>query len=182
MSSLINDLIDFTRTRLGAGMPIHASTCHLRTVCEDAIESARAANPASEFLLTIDAEPRLLGDGPRLQQVFSNLLNNAVQHGDRGKPVLVWAFVDGRQAVIAITNVGSPISPKAIESVFEPLVQAGEPAAAHDERTQTSMGLGLFIVRESVRGHEGEISVTSSAAAGTTFTMRLPLPEVEGLA
>lgn len=174
MSGLITDLLDFTRTRLGAGIPINASTCDLRAVCEEAVEAARTSYPACEFVLDLQDEAAIRGDVPRLQQALSNLLNNAVQHGERGKPVVLAVKADGAQAVLTIKNSGRPISAESLQVIFEPLVQAPSDMAELDERSKTSMGLGLFIVREIVRGHGGEIAVESSAVTGTVFTIRLP--------
>lgn len=175
MSGLISDLLDFTRTRLGAGLPINASACDLRAICEEAVDAARASYPASEFLLDVQGEVAVRGDVPRLQQALSNLLNNAVQHGERSEAIVVTASVAGDQAVLTVKNAGRPISPESLQRIFEPLVQAANPLAAPHARSKTSMGLGLFIVREIVRGHGGEIGVESSADTGTVFSIRLPI-------
>lgn len=174
MSGLITDLLDFTRTRLGAGIPIDASVCDLRAVCEEAVDAARTSYPACEFLLNVEGELLVQGDVPRLQQALSNLLNNAVQHGESDKPVVVSAKADGAKAVLTVTNSGRPISPEWLQVIFEPLVQAPGAMAGPHERSKTSIGLGLFIVREIVRGHGGEIDVESSETTGTVFTIRLP--------
>lgn len=174
MSGLITDLIEFTRTRLGAGIPINASTCDLGSVCEEAVDAVRTSYPESEFLLDVDGELTVQGDVPRLQQALSNLLHNAVQHGERGQPIVVRANAVGTEVVLTVRNSGRPISPGSLECIFEPLIQAPSAEAAPHERSKTSLGLGLFIAREIVRGHDGEIGVESSAATGTVFTIRLP--------
>lgn len=175
MSGLVNDLLDFTRTRLGAGLPIEATACDLRAVCDDAVDAARTSYPASRFVLNADQPIAVLGDVPRLHQALSNLLGNAVQHGDRREPVVITATADATGARLTIQNAGRPISADALKVVFEPLVQAESAGAEPHERSKTSMGLGLFIVREIVRGHGGSIEVESSQAGGTVFAIRLPL-------
>lgn len=174
MSGLITDLLEFTRTRLGAGIPINGVACDLRAVCEEAVDSVRSSCPAREFVLGVEGALAVRGDVPRLHQALSNLLNNAVQHGERSKPIIVQAKADGAQAVVSVKNFGRSIPPEWMQNIFEPLVQAPSAAAEPDERSRTSLGLGLFIAREIVRGHDGEISVESSTAAGTVFTIRLP--------
>ena len=174
MRGLITDLLEFTRTRLGAGIPINGSTCDFRAVCEEAVDAARASYPASEFLLDVEGGLAVRGDVPRLQQALSNLLNNAVQHGERSKPIVVCARADGAEAVLTVKNSGRPISPDSLHVIFEPLVQTPNAAAEPHERSRTSLGLGLFIAREIVRGHDGKIGVESTAASGTIFTIRLP--------
>lgn len=174
MGGLITDLLEFTRTRLGGGIPINMATCDLGAVCVEAVDAVRTSYPASEFVLSTEGEVVVRGDVPRLQQVLSNLLNNAVQHGARGQPIVVRVRADGEHAVLTVQNSGRPIPPEALQVIFEPLVQAQDAVAEPDERSKTSIGLGLFIVREIVRGHGGEVAVESSAATGTVFTVRLP--------
>ena len=75
--------------------------------------------------------------------------------------------------ILKVSNRGSPIAPEALRSVFEPLTQL-QNSREPDERSQTSMGLGLFIVREIVNGHSGAVTVESSLEDGTVFTVKLP--------
>jgi signal transduction histidine kinase len=75
---------------------------------------------------------------------------------------------------LSVTNFGVAISPETLPHVFEPLVQGTEAAPASQERSKTSLGLGLFIVREIAEGHGGTVAVQSSAETGTRFTMRFP--------
>lgn len=174
MSGLITDLLEFTRTRLGAGIPINGSACDLRAVCEEAVDSIRTSYPASEFVLDVEGELAVRGDVPRLHQALSNLLHNAVQHGERNKPIIVRAKADGAEAVVTVKNFGRPIPLEWLQVIFEPLIQAPSAVVEPHERSKTSLGLGLFIAREIVRGHNGEIGVESSTATGTVFTIRLP--------
>lgn len=174
MHHLITDLIEFTRTRLGSGIPIERSACDLRKVCEASLDAVRASHPGQEFLLDLAGNLELPADVPRLQQALSNLLGNAVQHGARDRPIHLSAFDDGADIVVKVGNAGTPISAQSLPFIFEPLVQAPSATSEPHERSRTSLGLGLFIVREIVRGHGGEITVQSTAAAGTVFTVRLP--------
>ena len=174
MNRLITDLLEFTSSRLGSGIPIEKSACDLRKICDEAVDAARAEHPAVQFDVQMSGELDIDADVNRLQQVLSNLLSNAVQHGDRRQPVALSA--DGRSddIVLRVANQGSPIPPGALQVIFEPLVQAPSDASDLDERSKTSLGLGLYIVREIVRGHDGNITVQSSAEAGTEFTIQLP--------
>ncbi len=76
---------------------------------------------------------------------------------------------------VRVTNFGRPIAPAALSKIFEPLVRAASPEADASEQSKSSMGLGLFIVREIVVGHGGSVTVQSSQDAGTVFTVCLPL-------
>ena len=174
MNRLVTDLLEYTRTRLGRGIPIERSVCDLGPLCEEAVEAIRAGHPEQHFLAELSGDLSIQADAPRMQQVLSNLLNNAVQHGDRTAPVLLSA--DGKKDVVVlkITNSGNPIPTDALSAIFEPLVQAPSASADPHQRSKTSLGLGLFIAREIVLGHEGTITAESSAASGTVFTIRLP--------
>jgi signal transduction histidine kinase len=175
MGQLITDLLEYTRSRLGAGIPIEGAACDLGPICEEAIESIRTSHPEQKFQAELSGNLSLHGDATRLQQVLSNLLNNAVQHGDPA--ALVSLLAQGRDAeiVLKVRNAGKPIPAKALPHIFQPLVQgAPDSRAEAGSRSKTSLGLGLYIVREIVTGHRGTIEVTSSAKNGTEFTIRLP--------
>ncbi|MGZ3247862.1 MAG: sensor histidine kinase [Croceibacterium sp.] len=174
MNHLITDLLEFTRTRLGTGIPIERSACDLREVCEEALDAVRSSYPEREFVGQFSGRLDAKADVPRLHQALSNLLSNAVQHGDRRSPIFLNAAGDDDAVVLKVTNAGKPIAASALQVIFEPLVQAPNATEEPHERSKTSLGLGLFIVREIVRGHGGEVTVQSSAEAGTVFTITLP--------
>lgn len=174
MNRLITDLLEYTRTRLGAGMPTDRIACDLGPVCEASLEDIRAGNPEQQFVQQMSGDLNLQADAARLQQALSNLLSNAVQHGNRQLPVTLTVDGDVDAIVLKVGNSGEPIPPDALQVIFEPLVQAPSASAEMHERSRTSLGLGLFIVREIVLAHGGTISVESSVASGTVFTIRLP--------
>jgi signal transduction histidine kinase len=176
MNHLITDLLEFTRTRLGSGIPIERSACDVQQLCEEALEAVRASYPEREFVLQFSGRLDAQADAPRLHQALSNLLYNAVQHGDRNTPIFLSAVGDDRAIVLRVSNAGKPLAASALQIIFEPLVQAPNATNEPHERSKTSLGLGLFIVREIVRGHGGEVTVQSSTEAGTVFTMTLPRP------
>jgi signal transduction histidine kinase len=174
MKRLITDLLEYTRTRLGAGMPIERTLCDLGPVCEASLEDIRAGNPDQQFIQQLSGDLNLHADAARLQQALSNLLNNAVQHGSRMAPVTL-AVEGGPDAIVVkVSNSGDPIPSDLLQTIFEPLVQAPNAYSGVHESSRTSLGLGLFIVREIVIAHGGTIAVESLAAAGTVFTVRLP--------
>lgn len=174
MSRLINDLLEYTRTRLGAGIPICRTACDLGPVCEEALDLIRAGCPEQPFAQQLSGDLNLHADAARVQQALSNLLSNAVQHGDRSTPITLSARGEADAVLLQISNAGEPIPPDALQAIFEPMVQAPGAGAQDSERSKTSLGLGLFIVREIVLGHGGTVTVDSSAVAGTVFTVRLP--------
>ncbi len=173
MNRLITDLLEYTRTRLGPGIPIDRSACDLGPVCEASLEDIRAGNPEHQFVQRMSGDLNLQADATRMQQALSNLLANAVQHGDRLSPVTLTADGEADAIVLKVSNSGDPIPSDALYAIFEPLVRAPNASSEVHERSKTSLGLGLFIVREIVLAHGGTITVQSSIEAGTVFTIRL---------
>jgi signal transduction histidine kinase len=174
MNRLITDLLEYTRTRLGAGIPIDRSACDLGPVCEASLEDIRAGNPEQPFVQQLSGDLTLQADAARMQQALSNLLSNAVQHGTAQSPVTLTADGMADEVLLQVSNLGDPIPPEALQTIFEPLVQAPNASTEVHERSRTSLGLGLFIVREIVLAHGGTIAAASSAASGTVFSIRMP--------
>lgn len=178
MGHLITDLLEFTQCRLGDGIPIKRTNCDLGQLCAEVMELVRASHPDQAFSFQATGKLQAMADRERMEQVLSNLLYNAVQHGEHGAPVLLILQGEAEDVVVQVCNSGRPIPPDILPSVFEPLVRAPpSEMSASTDRSQTSLGLGLFIVREIVRGHGGSIQVTSDLRAGTVFTVRLPRSE-----
>ena len=109
-------------------------------------------------------------DASRLRQVLGNLIANAAKYGDPGTPITVSLLGEQDEVVLSVVNTGPPITAAGMESLFDPL-QRGAHGDAETERT--SLGLGLFIVRQIVRSHGGTVSL-SSRDGKTTFEVKLP--------
>jgi signal transduction histidine kinase len=174
MDEMITDLLEYTRTRLGRGMELSLRPGNLDILCEDILEEARAAHPGSRFEY-VGAELVAVFDHARIRQVLINLLNNAVQHGDRSSPIVLALAQEDDTACLVVQNHGIPIPPEALQVIFNPLVQIAKSKSEPHERPSTSLGLGLFIAREIMLAHGGTIEVSSTAEAGTAFILRLPL-------
>ncbi len=174
MGLLISDLLEFMRTRLGSGIPLERTACDLGPVFATALETIRAGNPQQGFEERISGDLVISADAPRLHQALLNLLSNAVQHGDPSRTISLIAKGSDDGIEVSVTNFGRPIPESALQTIFEPLVRAPSPEADLHEQSKTSLGLGLFIVREIVAGHGGKVTVQSSVDTGTIFTIRLP--------
>mgnify|MGYP000210729665 CR=1 FL=1 len=174
MGLLISDLLEFMRTRLGSGIPLERTVCDLGPVCTTALETIRAGNPQQNFEEQVSGDLVISADAPRLHQALLNLLSNAVQHGDPGRAISLIAKGADDGIEVRVTNFGRAIPESALQTIFEPLVRAPSPEANLHQQSKTSLGLGLFIVREIVAGHGGTVTVQSSVDAGTTFTIHLP--------
>jgi signal transduction histidine kinase len=174
MDAMIKDLLEYTKTRLGRGIPITREACDIGRICEAAIEEMRSGHPGRVFRFGLSGELRGCFDAARLEQVFANLLNNAVQHGAADSPVILEAE-GGRDTIsVQVKNYGPAIPADALQVIFNPLVQVPTQAPDPEEPRPTSLGLGLFIARHIVIGHGGSLEVESSDTDGTTFTARLP--------
>lgn len=174
ISEMITDLLEYTRTRLGRGIEVTPQPGNLGAVCEEVFDQTCAAYPQRKFEADIDPGVSLNFDSPRMRQVLTNLLSNAVQHGDPDFPVMLALHRKGQAAVLTIKNRGTPIPPDSMQVIFNPLVQVVTTESEPHERPATSLGLGLFIAREIVKGHDGTITVTSSIEDGTSFVVTLP--------
>ncbi len=172
MDRMVRDLLDLTRTRLGAGIPITPVRMDLAPVCEQVIAELEATNP--EWRLRFKPKGDLVGewDSDRLTQVISNLVANAIQYGGEKGSVGVVAEGLGEEIELRVHNDGPSIPESALHRIFEPMVRQQAPESA--DKNTTGMGLGLYIVREVVAAHGGTIGVTSTKKDGTTFTIRLP--------
>jgi signal transduction histidine kinase len=173
MTRMISDLLDYTRTRLGAGMPVERDPMDLGILCTEVVSEFQSSNP--DVKITLAATGDLTGewDSARLRQVISNLLGNAIQHGNRSAPNELTLKGEDAQVVFAIRNQGTPIAPGELTKIFDPLVR-GASSQEQKRNRPGSIGLGLYIARELIRAHGGTIDVTSSAQAGTVFTFHLP--------
>jgi phosphoserine phosphatase RsbU/P len=169
MTTIVDQLLDVTRARLGTGIPVARRALRLVPLITSVLDELRLTHRTTVFELHGD-DVEGVWDGDRLSQVISNLASNAAQYGSPGGPVTVQLASAGGLATIAIWNPirGAPIPSDAVETLFEPF-QRGR-----SREHPGGLGLGLHIVREIVRAHGGTIDVTSSLA-GTTFRVALPL-------
>ena len=173
MTTMANDLLEFTRSQLGGKMPVALHAADMREICQGALDAARAAHPQCTFEFTSGGDLTDRFDAARLHQVLSNLLNNAVQYRGDQFPVTISAYGGPDAVVVKIGNHGAVIPAESLESIFNPLVQL-EVAPEQAARQSTSMGLGLFIARDIILAHGGTITAESDARAGTVFTICLP--------
>jgi len=173
MARMISDLLDYTRTRLGAGMPVSPAPMDLGTLCRAVFTEYRSSFP--DRVIRFESEGELTGDWDtdRLRQMISNLVGNAVQHGAEDAPIDLKLTGEASDVVVVIHNGGPPILPGELSKIFEPLIR-GSSAGRPKVNRPGSIGLGLYIAREIATSHGGKIDVTSTQEAGTSFTIHLP--------
>ena len=171
MEALIGDLVDFTRSRLGAGIRVDPAEMDMVNVCRQTVDEITAFHP--RCIVTFQATGELTGswDSGRIAQALSNLIGNAFQHGAEGAPIEVAVLGEADHVVLTVHNTGIQIPRENLHDIFSPFKQL----APHSERSRAagSAGLGLYIVQAITTAHHGTIAVSSNKR-GTTFTLRLP--------
>ena len=173
MKRMLNDLLDFTSTRLGGRMSIERTDVALQETLKQTVDELSAVHPEVE--LRFDCRGTLEGhwDPHRLSQVAANLIGNAIQYGEPGKPITVVAEEHPAEVALTVHNEGAPIAVEMRERIFEPF-NRGMAREEDQPGGQGSLGLGLYISKQIVEAHGGRIVLDSSAENGTTFCVRLP--------
>lgn len=163
MSTMIEQLVDFTRGELGGGIPVRSAEMDFGSVVKAVVDELSAAHRGAEIMVEASGSLRGAWDAERVHQALTNLVGNAVLHGAGcirvtmvGKPAGV---------LLKVHNMGAPIPVDQLSRIFEPF---------RKKERSSGLGLGLYIVREIIRRHGGTIHVRSSAERGTTFTSYWP--------
>jgi len=174
VNEIVNDLIDFSTSNLGGGMPIKPAPMDFGPECTHIVEEIRAFHPRRQITLELAGDLHVTWDRVRMNQALSNLVGNATQHGAKDQPV--WVSVRGGDDItLAIQNMGAPMEAAHLRTLFDPAKRiAVRSAGARAGDEADHLGLGLYITRDIVGAHGGAITVTSTLAEGTTFTVTLP--------
>jgi signal transduction histidine kinase len=176
--AIINNLVDLSQARLGGGIPIEPHSCDLGKLAAVTVAEFRNAHKGREFRVHENGNLEGVWDGARLQQALSNLLSNALQHGESGLPISVSLHGSEAEVRLELHSFGVvPLSKQA--NLFEPF--ASRNTDQRDERQGDGLGLGLYIVKQVVDAHRGRVSLVSNASVGTTFTVKLPRSDAESL-
>jgi phosphoserine phosphatase RsbU/P len=169
MSDLIDNVLDFARGRLGGGITLSRSASRpLEPVLEQVVDELRTASPQRVIETRFAITEPVNCDRTRVGQLVSNLIGNALTHGATDQPVRVGATTEGGQFKLWVANAGEPISPAAMEKLFEPFFRGD----VRDSRQ--GLGLGLHIASQIAQAHGGRIDVTSTAEE-TRFIFTMPL-------
>ena len=164
MGNLVEDLLDLARARQGGGIPVVRERTDIGPVCDRAIQQLLDSHPGGQVRFTRSGPGEGLWDPSRLEQVVSNLVGNALERAPAGSAVEVSAAGTADELVLTVRNQGPVIPADLLPGLFDPFRRG--------DRSGT-IGLGLYIVSEIVRAHGGDVGVTSDAAGGTCFTVRL---------
>jgi signal transduction histidine kinase len=174
MSRMIEQILDLSRSRLAGGLEMSLAETDLCATLTGVVDELRAAHPSRTIDLRSPASLVGRWDGDRLEQVFSNLIGNAISYGPAEKPVTVEAREDeglDGPVHVDVHNEGPPIPEDLQAKIFAPFRRGDR----ESKGPQTAgLGLGLYISHAIVAAHRGELEVRSSSAEGTTFRVTLP--------
>ena len=159
MKALLDDLVDFSRTRLGLGVNISATKVDLAAMFSDEVEQLRGAHPDRQIEIEVYGDTLGHWDGTRLQQMLRNLISNALKYGSQNEPVRVLLTGDGADIRIEVTNSGPTIDEAVLDRIFDPLRRG--PDQEGNRGADGGLGLGLYIVREVASAHGGEVLARS---------------------
>lgn len=159
MHALLDDLVDFNRTTLGVGILIHRTYGDLAALFADELEDLRTKYSDRQLELEVTGDARGCWDGPRLKRVLGNLVVNAIKYGVPHTPVHVAVTGEESHVHFQVKNAGPSIDQWTLNQMFEPLQRGLVPD--NSEKVDDGLGLGLFIVREIVKAHRGEINARS---------------------
>jgi two-component system sensor histidine kinase/response regulator len=168
MRSILDELFDLARARLGGGIPLDRKPADLGQIAHKAVAEIQATDPDRAIDLRSEGDLSGSWDAPRIERVFANLIGNAVAHGDRTGRITVQLRGDEQQITVSVHNVGH-VPPELLPRLFEPF----HARKGMRPRGQ-GLGLGLYIARQIVLAHGGDIAVRSTPAEGTTFRFALP--------
>lgn len=175
MDEIVRDLLDFSTTHLGGGIPIDPHNVDLLEVCQTVVEEARTFHPDRKIHLTTDGHLIGAWDGARIAQAFSNLLTNAVQHGKPDGVIAVSILGLPGEVMYRVQNDADVILPARLRTLFDPVKRfVIRPATERIAARTQNLGLGLYVVKEIVTAHEGTVSVTSTESEGVVITLSLP--------
>ncbi len=174
MRRMIDDMLDLSRARLGGGIPIQPEAVDLGALVQRVVREHQAAHSERAILVENSGNLSGLWDPVRLAQLASNLIGNAIQHGDRSGEVQVQ--LDGskdEEVTFSVANRGS-ISPAIVPRLFDPF------AGIQDPNRGGSLGLGLYIVQQIAQAHRGSVKVLSNGGTHTVFTVQMPRAATPG--
>lgn len=177
MGSMIEQLLDLTRARLGGGLGFLRTRkrVDLRALVESVADELRQAHPEREIVVEATGDASTSGDADRLLQLFSNLLANALEHGSPRAPVAVTVRGANDEIVVRVHNAGV-IPDSALPTLFDPFRDRRRGSAR-----SRGLGLGLYISQQVVLAHGGRIEVESSEPEGTAFSVCVPRRTAEAI-
>ena len=170
LSRLVDGLLDYSKSTLGAGMQLQRTACDLGGAVAAELDLLQIALPEAPLRLQVQGATHGYFDDARIREALHNLVTNAVKYGERAAPIDVALTGDARSVRIAVSSMGQPLSSDALHALFDPLRRGSLPA---NKGEHASLGLGLFLVREIAIAHGGDVAAHVGEGV-TTFVIHLP--------
>ena len=178
MEQMVGDLLDFTRSRLGGGIPIVRAPMSVEKAVHDVVDEVIAGDPSRVIRIEARGGESVHWDCGRVSQAIANLLHNAVEHSAPGSEVTVKVEGNDREVSVIVHNEGVPLTPDQLDGIFGSMKSAKRGGANSPSGPLGHLGLGLYIAERVAHAHGGTIRVESSQASGTSFALSLPRGEV----
>ena len=173
VNEIVSDLLDFSITHLGGGIPVTLLPLNFAVECTEIVDELRMFHAEADIRLELEGDLGASWDRARISQALSNLVTNAVHHGTPKATIWVSASAQGDDIVWTIQNEGRTISADELRFMFDPAKRFTVRTAEH-QNIRGNLGLGLYITQAIVEAHKGKIRVSSTEVEGTTFTVTLP--------
>ena len=164
ITHIVADLLDLSREREGGGIPITPARADLHAITREVADELRSFS-GREIVVECEGEATGVWDANRIAQALSNLVGNAIKHGEPG-PIRVRVEATADSGSVAVHNAGS-IRADLVPTLFAPF-------GPRSDRKRDGLGLGLFIARAIARAHRGDVDVSTNAEHGTTFRLSVP--------
>ncbi|MGK6317122.1 ATP-binding protein [Neorhizobium sp. DT-125] len=175
--SILDDLLEVTRSAFGSELPLVRTSMKMSELGTELVEEMRTLSGGRQIEITLAGDTEGEWDRPKMGQVFSNLIGNALQYSPHDSIVSVAVSDEEDRVMISVHNDGDPISLDQQKTIFNFLTRGKENGS--EGSGSTHLGLGLFISHKIVVAHGGKISVESTQELGTTFSAVLPKRRVD---
>ena len=169
MARMIEDMLDLARARLGGGIMIKREPADFKALVERVVREHQAAAPARLIESTVEGDCNGEWDTERIAQVASNLIGNALKHGEAKGPVEVRLNGNAPDSVTLIVKNRGSIPPHIVQHLFDPF-RGSQRQSGRAE----GLGLGLYIVSQIVQAHGGNVEVDTGKDDATVFRVRIP--------
>jgi signal transduction histidine kinase len=170
LTKIVNDLLDISKMQAGQ-LSFHNEPFDLDLLIRETVEDVQAATFSHQLQIEGKTGVQILGDKDRLEQVFINLLTNAVKYSPKSDKVLVSLSCTQGEAIVCVKDFGIGIDGSHHHKIFDKFYQVTDP----DAKTYPGLGMGLFISNEIVNRHHGRMWVESSKGKGAIFYVALPI-------
>jgi len=170
LTKLISDLLDISKMQVGK-LEYCMEVFDLDVLAQEIVESVQGTTQTHRLLLEKTAGIRILGDRDRIGQVLINLLTNAIKYSPDADRVIMQVAIDGENALVSVQDFGIGIAKAYQEKIFERFYQVSE----SEEKTYPGLGIGLYIVRQIIKRHQGHLWVQSRKGGGSIFSFSVPL-------